>query len=174
MGEKQNRPFQLSSNASLRVDFQGSRVTSDGGLILVRELDERLGFGELAAECLTDMRAKNAQLPIADLLRQSVYSRLAGYEDVNDAERLAQDPPGWVARQRLVQNAPSRSNSRTASTYPESIQPLPSHAVAHPTLRRLEPIFIHMGAPKAHIKLPLMSSGRITTAAWCSDQSNSK
>ena len=51
-----------------------------------------MGFGELAAECLIDTRAKNAQLPIVDLLRQSVYSRLAGYEDVNDAERLAQDP----------------------------------------------------------------------------------
>ena len=47
----------------------------DGGLILVRELDERLGFGELAVECLTDTRAKNAQSPIIDLLRQSVYSR---------------------------------------------------------------------------------------------------
>lgn len=92
MREIQKRPFQLSFNASLRVDFQGSRVTSDGGLILMRELDGRLGFGELAAECLTDTRAKNAQLPIVDLLRQSVYSRLAGYEDVNDAERLAQDP----------------------------------------------------------------------------------
>jgi hypothetical protein len=92
MGEIQRGSFQLSFNASLRVDFQGSRVTSDGGLILVRELDERLGFGELAAECLTDTRAKNAQLPMVDLLRQSVYSRLAGYEDVNDAERLAQDP----------------------------------------------------------------------------------
>ena len=44
MGEKQNRPFQLSFNATLKVDFQGSRVTSDGDLILVRELDERLGF----------------------------------------------------------------------------------------------------------------------------------
>jgi hypothetical protein len=47
MGEIQNRPFQLSFNASLKVEFQGSRVTSDGGLILVRELDERLGFGEM-------------------------------------------------------------------------------------------------------------------------------
>ena len=44
MGKKQNRPFQLSFNASLKDDFQGSRVTSDGGLILVRELAERLGF----------------------------------------------------------------------------------------------------------------------------------
>jgi hypothetical protein len=42
VGERQNRPFQLSFNSSLKVDFQGARVTSDGGLILVRELDERL------------------------------------------------------------------------------------------------------------------------------------
>jgi len=40
MGEKQNEPFQFSFNASWKVDFQGSRVTSDDGLILVRELDE--------------------------------------------------------------------------------------------------------------------------------------
>ncbi|MGA9060411.1 MAG: IS1380 family transposase [Terracidiphilus sp.] len=92
MGEIQNRPFQLSFNDSLKVGFQGSRVTSDGGLILVRELDERLGFGELIAQHLTDSRGKNAQLGFADLLRQSVYSRLAGYEDLNDAERLSQDP----------------------------------------------------------------------------------
>ena len=93
MGEKQNQPFQLSFNASLKVDFQGSRVTSDGGLILVRELDERLGFGDLIAQHLTDSRrGKNTQFPLADLLRQSVYSRMAGYEDVNDAERLSQDP----------------------------------------------------------------------------------
>ncbi len=43
MGEAQNQPFQLSFNPRLRIGFQGSRVTSDGGLILVRELDERLG-----------------------------------------------------------------------------------------------------------------------------------
>src|SRR5450759_1047765 len=93
MGEKQNGPFQLSFNASLKIDFQGSRVTSDGGLTVVRELDERLGFGDLIVQHLTDLRrGKNTQLPLADLLRQSVYSRIAGYEDVNDAERLSQDP----------------------------------------------------------------------------------
>jgi len=46
VGEKQNQPFQLSFNASLKVDFQGSRVTSDSGMVLVRELDERLGLSE--------------------------------------------------------------------------------------------------------------------------------
>jgi hypothetical protein len=93
MGERQNEPFQLSFNASLKVDFQGSRVTSDGGLVLVRELDERLGLGDLIAKHLSDARrGKNTQLPLADLFRQSIYSRMAGYEDVNDAERLSQDP----------------------------------------------------------------------------------
>ena len=93
MGEKQTKPFQLSFNGSLKVDFQGSHVTSDGGLILVRELDERLGLGELIDEHLSDSRqGTNKQFPLADLLRQSVYSRLAGYEDLNDAERVSADP----------------------------------------------------------------------------------
>jgi hypothetical protein len=93
MGEKQNQPFQLSFNSSLRVDFQGSRVTSDGGLLLVRELDERLRLSALITEnIMADRRGRNTQLPLPDLLRQSIYSRLAGYEDLNDADRLSQDP----------------------------------------------------------------------------------
>ncbi len=55
MGETPNRPFQLSFNPALKVEFQGSRVTSDGALILVRELDERLGFSDLIAQYLTDV-----------------------------------------------------------------------------------------------------------------------
>jgi len=93
VAEKQNQPFQLSFNASLKVDFQGSRVTSDGGLILVRELDERLGLEKLTEEHLSDSwQGLNKQFTLTDLLRQSVYSRLAGYEDLSDAERLAADP----------------------------------------------------------------------------------
>ena len=55
MCEREKQPFQLSFNQFLRVAFQGSRVTSDGGLILVRELDERLGWGELIEQHLTDL-----------------------------------------------------------------------------------------------------------------------
>ena len=92
MGETPTQPFRLSFNPALKVEFQGSRVPSDGGLILVRELDERLGFRDLITQHLTDPRATNTQFPLATLVRQSVYSRLAGYEDVNDAERLSLDP----------------------------------------------------------------------------------
>ncbi len=60
MGEKQNQPFQLSFNPCLKVDFQGSRVTSDSGLLLVRELDERLGLSALIAEnIMEDRRGKS-------------------------------------------------------------------------------------------------------------------
>ena len=58
VGERQEQPFELSFNGRLRVDFQGARVTSDGGLLLVRELDERLGFGELIERHLADVRGR--------------------------------------------------------------------------------------------------------------------
>jgi hypothetical protein len=58
MGEAQNQSSQLSFNPRLRIEFQGSRVTSDGGLILVRELDERLGFSDLIAQHVADPRGK--------------------------------------------------------------------------------------------------------------------
>src|SRR6266851_2020271 len=115
VGEVQNRPFQLSFNSSLKIDFQGSQVTSDGGLVLVRELDERLGFGELIARHLADSRGKNSQLPLADLLRQSVYSRLAGYEDVNDAERLSQDPTFRLIGSRKIWGRGAALTSRLQS-----------------------------------------------------------
>ena len=56
-------------------------------MILVRELDERLGLEAIMAEHLRDSRhGLNTQFRLPDLLRQSIYSHLAGYEDLNDAE----------------------------------------------------------------------------------------
>ena len=83
----------LAFNSRLKVDFQGSRVTSDRGLLLVRKLDERLGLSAVIIENIKeDQHGKNIQLPLPNLSRKSIYSRLAEYEDVNDAERLSQDP----------------------------------------------------------------------------------
>src|ERR1700730_9426913 len=116
VGETQDRPFQLSVNSSLKVDFQGSRVTSDGGLVLVRELDERLGLSELMDHHLSDSRrGKNIQMPFADLLRQSISSRLAGYEDVNDAARLSQDPAFRLIGSRKIWERGAALTSRLQS-----------------------------------------------------------
>src|SRR5215510_8142816 len=93
MGDATSGPIRLSFNPQLRVEFRGATVTSDAGLLLPRELDERLGLNTLIERHLTDPRiGHNRQFPVPDLFRQSIYSRLAGYEDTNDAERLAEDP----------------------------------------------------------------------------------
>ena len=115
MGEMAHQPFQLSFNATLRVEFQGSRVTSDGGLILVRELDERLGFSDLIAQHITDPQGKNTQFPLTDLIRQSVYRRLAGYEDVNDAEPLAHDPTFRLIGSEMIWERGAALTSRVHS-----------------------------------------------------------
>jgi hypothetical protein len=77
----------------LKLEFHGSRITSDAGLLAYRELDDALGRWDLAGDCLSDgRRGKNTRHLLTGLFRQSVFGRLAGYEDVNDAERLAHDP----------------------------------------------------------------------------------
>src|SRR5881409_1473108 len=93
MGDATSGPVRLSFNPQLRIEFRGATVTSDAGLVLPRELDKRLGLDALIERHLTDPRTgHNRQFPLPDLFRQSIYSRLAGYEDTNDAERLAEDP----------------------------------------------------------------------------------
>jgi hypothetical protein len=92
MGDATSGPIRLSFNPQLRVEFRGARVTSDAGLVLPRELDERLGLSALIERHPRDPRTGSSrQFPLPDLFRQSIYSRLAGYEDTNNAERLAED-----------------------------------------------------------------------------------
>jgi Transposase DDE domain group 1 len=82
MGDATSGLVRLSCNPQLRVEFQGATVTSDAGLLLPRELDERLGLSALIERHLTDPRTgRNCQFLMPDLFRQSVYSRLAGYEE---------------------------------------------------------------------------------------------
>jgi len=77
----------------VRLEFRGTQLSSDGGLLVLRELDDPLGLSDLASLALCDSRpGKNTLHRLDGLFRQSVYGRLAGYEDVNDADRLALDP----------------------------------------------------------------------------------
>ena len=93
MGESTKPRTTLRFDRRVRLEFRGATITSDAGLLACRELDDALGLTETANECLQESRGgRNVQHRLVGLLRQSVYSRLAGYEDTNDAERLAQDP----------------------------------------------------------------------------------
>ena len=92
-GDSRKLPLRVDFDRRLKLEFLGSKITSDAGLLAYRELDDVLGLTDLAGAALSDLRrGKNTRHLLTGLLRQSVFGRLAGYEDVNDAERLSRDP----------------------------------------------------------------------------------
>jgi Transposase DDE domain group 1 len=85
--------LRVAFDRRLKLEFHGARITSDGGLLAYRELDDALGLTATGLSALAEgRRGTNIRHRLLGLLRQAVYGRLAGYEDVNDAERLARDP----------------------------------------------------------------------------------
>ena len=111
-GESDDGSLRVDFDRRLKLEFHGSRITSDAGLLAYRELDDALGVTELAAASWSECRrGKNTRHRLAGLLRQSVFGRLAGYEDVNDADRLAHDPAtrAVVDRSGLDRQAASAS-----------------------------------------------------------------
>src|SRR3954449_11141554 len=93
VGETQDAAFGLTFDRRLKLEFHGSKITSDGGLLACRELDDVLGLSEVAGEVLTDTRTgANGRHTLLGQFRQSVFGRLAGYEDLNDADRLPGEP----------------------------------------------------------------------------------
>src|SRR3712207_5893477 len=111
-GEADGAALRVAFDPRLKLELHGLRVTSDAGLLAFRDLDDALGLTELAGEGLADTRTgQNSRHTLGAQLRQSVFGRLAGYEDVNDAERLAHDPAlRWIVGGRAVmQTAASTS-----------------------------------------------------------------
>lgn len=93
MGEAREEPLRVEFDGRVRLEFVGSKITSDGGLLAYRELDQKLRLAAMASEFLAEQRpGRNVRHQLVALLRQSVYSRVAGYADTNDADRLSRDP----------------------------------------------------------------------------------
>ena len=132
MGESTNACATLRFDRRIRLEFRGATITSDAGLLACRELDDALGLTETASECLQESRGgRNVQHRLVGFLRQSVYSRLAGYEDTNDAERL-------ILSQKVCAGR-SRTNVPTPGYNIQSLfRILPQHTVALRCAKSLE------------------------------------
>ena len=104
MGESKRDGLRVDFDRRLKLEFHGSKITSDGGLLAYRELDDALGLTEVAGDIFQDSRTgKNGWHGMTGQFRQSVFGRLGGYEDVNDADRLGRDPAmRWIVGGKAV------------------------------------------------------------------------
>lgn len=92
-GERQKDVIQPDFNRSIMIDFQGAKISSDTGFILLREVGERFRILGPMNDCLEDLRSPiHTRHSLVQMVRQRVYQIAAGYEDCNDADFLRIDP----------------------------------------------------------------------------------
>ena len=98
MGESKQGCRRVDFNHRLKLEFHGSKATTDAGLLAYRKLDDSVELTEMAGDVLADSRTgKNGRHGMVGQFRQSVFGRLGGYEDVNDADRPGRDPAmRWI------------------------------------------------------------------------------
>ena len=138
-GERQEPPLRVAFDRRIKLEFHGARITSDGGLLAYRELDDAFGLTAMGASALGEgRRGRNIRHHLPGLLRQAVYGRLAGYEDVNDAERLARDPVMRAIVGREGIDRPAASTSQMGRFETEWLAMRGEPRGAHGPVRRLD------------------------------------
>ena len=119
MGESKPGCLRVDFDRRLKLEFHGSQITSDGGLLAYRELDDALGLTEMAEGVFHDSRTgKNGWHGITGQFRQSVFGRLGGYDDVNDADRLGRDPAmRWVVGGKAIERCSAPGSLDTSLSH---------------------------------------------------------
>ena len=95
MTECIQEPFGFTEHFSRRVEasFTGGQVSSEGGSLLLREVDRKIGLIDRLANCFADTRSQDrVEHTLEEMLAQRVYGLALGYEDLNDHEQLRNDP----------------------------------------------------------------------------------
>jgi len=103
---------------AVELDFDGGRLSSDAGMILLKDLDDQLGLTRALAAVLSDPRdARRVQFTLHDLLKQRVLQIAAGYEDANDANTLRDDPIFKLLLDRLPESGAPLASQPTLSRF---------------------------------------------------------
>ncbi len=85
--------FHPQKRREIRAQFDGGAITSDGGGLLLREVEKRVGMLRQFAACFTDYRNPDLiEHKVEEMVAQRVYGLALGYEDLNDHEELRNDP----------------------------------------------------------------------------------
>jgi hypothetical protein len=114
--------FPLLSRQPVQLDFDGGNLSSDGGLLLLSQLDREIGLTERAAACLTEWRLPGrVQHSLLELLRQRVYQIVAGYEDGNDATTLRADPALKLAVGRAPRTGADLASQPTLCRFEQTV-----------------------------------------------------
>lgn len=93
MGEVKSSTFEPDFNRSVKVEFSDQRITSNAGVLLLREADFKLGLISSIAGGMHDTRnQEHIRYPLGDLLRERIYAMAMGYSVQDDVDRLAHDP----------------------------------------------------------------------------------
>jgi hypothetical protein len=112
--------FESLFSKEIIADFEGGRITSDGGGLLLRELDQRCRIAEKAASCLHDPRdSGKVKHDLLTLVRQRLFAIAQGYEDNNDAATLAKDPAFKIMAGRAPKSAADLASQPTLSRFGE-------------------------------------------------------
>jgi len=115
---RQQAPLHLAPVGAKAVDldFDGGRLSSDAGVVLLKDIDAQLGLTRNLAAVLSDPRdPRRINFTLEDLIKQRVFQIAAGYEDANDSNALRDDPIFTLLRDRLPETGASLASQPTMS-----------------------------------------------------------
>src|SRR5499426_4266352 len=118
--QRQPPPLLLApvGDNTVELDFDGGRLSSDAGLILLKDINDQLGLTRALAAVLSDSRdVRRIHFTPEDLLKQRVFQIAAGYEDANDANTLRDDPIFKLLLDRLPETGASLASQPTLSRF---------------------------------------------------------
>lgn len=147
-------PFRSSVSPQLDATFDLGRLTSDGGLLWLREVDDALGLCAALAQVIPDWRTGPVRHTLETLVRQRVFQIACGYEDQNDAATLRADPLLKLVCDRLPQDDPDLASQATLSRLENAIDRQTCYRLARALVQRYLRARERTGQPR-HLLLDL-------------------